>query len=199
MPLPVIDRTCRVAVRGFQANGKPWVNVAHLHKDSAGVITAADIALVDAQFVKFYIGPAAGGGNYWLSRMALGATLQDITYTPLDGVSPSVVISHVTASGGGAAAVPGEVACVLTLRTAIRGRRYRGRLYLPGLDKALLNNSGTMAATVPANATLQAAGVNALMIAINWSWVVASYVGLVANSVQSFTMNDVPDVQRRRK
>ncbi len=199
MPLPIIAGTVRAAVRGTQSNGKPWVNVWHLRKIGAPPVTAADIAAWDAQFVKFYIGPAAGGGNFWLGRMGLGGSLQDITYTPLDGTSPSTVVSHAAATSGGAAAVPGEVAFVLTLRTQIRGRRYRGRIYLAGLDKALLNNDGTATAATISNATLQIVGVQALLTPAGAQLVVASYRYALATDITQYTMDGRGDMQRRRK
>ncbi len=199
MPLPVISNTVRAAVSGLQGNGKPWTNVWHIQWTGAGSPSPTNITTMDGIFDDFYAGPAAGGGNYWCSRMCLGGSLQQIVYTLLDGTSPSITVSHVLAATGGAGCAPGEVAAVLTLRSATRGRSYRGRVYLPGVDKALLNNDGTFTAALVANATLQAAAVNAALVAATWRIVVASYRLQLATPVTQFTMNGQADVQRRRK
>lgn len=199
MALPVIPLTVRAAVRGLNTVGRPWVNVWHFRKTS-GSVDATALAALDAELFKLYVGSAyAGAGNqpikqYWPA----GCVVQDATYTPLDGSAASTLVSWTGAGADAGGHLPPECAVVLSLRTGFRGRRFRGRIYLPVGTQSQANSGLVIAAYrsgVPGNYT----AFRTALTAANWEHVVASYVGAFATPVASVLIDSKFDVQRRRK
>jgi hypothetical protein len=173
---------------------------------------AADIIALDALFIRLYAGTAFSTGVPWFTNCSSDVKMIDATYYILNGTSIPQVIVHTLQGGAGAGQnQPQEVAQVLTLRTPQRGRRYRGRIYLPGSSTtSMLSTNGTLTATVLANFLVQARGVLGALPPISWKWGVASYGHGTLNGVatswapfftelQDVSMDAVPDVQRRRK
>lgn len=216
IPLPTITNVLRAAVRGLTATGQPWVNVIHFRytgTPSAGWVT--EINALDPILFKFYGGPIYTGGYFILQQMGSNSSIQDITYTPLDGTTVSTVKPHIQAgSVAPGVGAPSEVAAVLTLRTDHRGRRYRGRIYLITNVASNYGADGNLIATYVNNVITQWNGMASAMVSANWKPVVASYGnyrgvpdkhGVVttwtpfATDVTSVTMDVRPDVQRRRK
>jgi hypothetical protein len=131
--MPVIPHVYRVAINHKGSSGVHTTNVIHVRMpddpSEAGVI-----ATLDAQAgTNNLFGPVASG------YASAGTTL---AVTKLDGVSPTVE-SPVTATAwdcaGSGDPVP-EAALGLTLRTAKRGRSFRGRLFIGPLTEAAINN-----------------------------------------------------------
>lgn len=122
-PLPVIDQTYRVAIEWQTTSGLTAVNVMHIHTDAANVAAIDVAAVVDAHTTNAMW---ATLGSAWSSpRFGI---------TPLDGVSATSHFGHVTPAhwtGGTGGDVVPAVASVLKIQTGIRGRSFRGRLYLP--------------------------------------------------------------------
>jgi hypothetical protein len=202
-------------------SGKTWVNVVHFRYATGGSAPGpTEINLLHPKFLRFYNGAAYAGGVPWLNRCKATVTIIDITYTPLDGLSLSIVKTvGVAGSNGTLNNLPSEVAMVLSLRTAFRGKRYRGRLYLPapaydqltpigGIDTGTTNLGGQTVA--------QWNGMQADIAANQWVPVVASYghgqhtdpvSGVVtpvtwtpfATDVAAVLVDSTWDVQRRRK
>lgn len=211
-PLPVIAGTVRVSVQGTTPGGQQWVNVHHArYATGASNPGPTEITAFDALFVKFYIGPAIGGGVFVLGSCRSACKLVQITYTPLDGVSNSLVIPH-AASGASATATnaPNEVAQVLTLRTGTRGRRYRGRIYLPPFSSDNYDGNGQLNSAQAGVIITQYNGMKASLGAAQWEVGVASYGHGTDHGVPTtwspfftpittVTMDLAADVQRRRK
>lgn len=200
MPLPVINNVVRVAVAGLMGGGAGhWVNVHHFLKTSGAIDTTALFAL-NAEIERLYAGTPYTSGLALLASCNSGTILQSCTYTPLDGSSASTVL---VVSGGGSGSVeslPHEVAEVCTHRTALRGRRYRGRTYLPPVTESNTDGSGRLGGTVVSGWGFQWIGFRAGLVANNWQHVVASYLApAVGTPVTSTTIDSVFDVQRRRK
>src|SRR3954451_1490119 len=213
MPLPTIAGVVRCSVRGTNVAGQQWVNVVHVQHGNPGTTPSqADISALDLKFVRLWSGAAYSTGTAWLASCSSDTKIADITYYPLDGTSSPTVQSHI-ASG----TLPistnqaTEVAHVLTLRTGQRGRRNRGRIYLPAAStSAMSGTQGTLNATNLSNTLTQVNGLQADLATIQWFIVVASYGkgqlhgapqtwAPYATVVNQFTMDAVPDVQRRRK
>jgi hypothetical protein len=87
----------------------------------------------------------------------------------------------------------------MTLRTALRGRSHRGRIYLGGFTEALNTTGGIVAAADLTGITLQMEGFRADLSTVSWQWVVASYLLSTSSPVISITSNNKWDVQRGRK
>lgn len=138
MALPVIANTIRVSAEFTLSNGHQAACVHHLRKDGA-LSYAAAIAIADPLIAPFWTNHTVGspGFTYYAHT---GVTFQRLRYTPLDGSTATTIINHVQAGAGGGDALPEQVALCVTLYTAMRGKRNRGRIYLGGFAEG--NSSG---------------------------------------------------------
>lgn len=199
MVLPVIANTVRVAVRGHSTSGQAWVNVLHFRKTS-GSVDAAAITALDTEVQKLYGGASYGGGGVNLLNNTPATTyILDVTYTPLDGSSASTVKSSSAIGSGATDLLPGEAAPIMSLRTASRGRRNRGRFYLPALHEGSNDIIGGVSAGVVTAYTAQMTGFLAALTGINWQMVVASYVGSTATTVTTALLRTYFGSQKRRR
>lgn len=182
-------------------SGTQWANVLHF-RYAAGASSPGptEIAALDAIVRRLYTGTAYTGGGAYLTLCRPTVSLIDMTAYVLNGTSTPVLI-NINAVGSDASnnQQAQEVANVLTLRTALRGRSYRGRVYLPALGYQRTDAAGNLLTATTTLVTQQAVGIQAALAGIQWSWVVASYKHSTAQDVTSFTMDSRPDVQRRRK
>jgi hypothetical protein len=196
MPLPVIADTMRVAVRGTAPNGHAWANILHFRKSGAITFTAA-IAILDPLLLSHY-STASGAGSPWRNWAHTTSSLTQFEYTPLDGTSATSVITHVVAGLSGGDPLPASVALVATLRTATRGRSYRGRVYNGPLTEDFNLLGKPTAALVAALQVQWDRFVNTALPGTGVSLVVASYLANVATNVVSVSVDGRWDTQRRR-
>lgn len=220
MALPVIPGVVRAAVSGVVSGGGKWVNVWHWqYADGASSPGPIEIDILHPILSRIYSGTAYGAGTPWISYCPSGTQMQQIDYTVLNGTSLGY---SKTASGTGAAsppALPAEVAACLSLKTDIRGRRYRGRVYLPAPvgTAVVLQPTGLLQTAVTVGIVAQVTGAVAAAASSLWKPVVASYgKSLIkdpndkydkievswapfATVITSWSMNPAMDVQRGRK
>lgn len=162
--LPVIDGVHRVAIMWkYGASGPTAVNVMHFKgaaADPAGLWTALD---------------ANANANMWLQASS-SMTAYQVAITPLNADGATQIFTPAGAKWAGVG-TPGDyspaTAVVLSLRTAKRGRRYRGRLFLPFPTETNMT-SGAYAAVI---ATQQSAWntFRTAMTTATWPMHVASY------------------------
>ena len=226
MALPMIPGVVRASVRGLAISGRQWTNVWHLrYAGGASYPGVTEITAADAKFVRMYLGTVYSGGVAWMSACPTNVTLVDITYYVLNGTATPIVINH---AGAGTIATSAnnasEVAHVLTLRTPTRGRRYRGRIYLPTAGNTQWTGGG-LTPSVATSVLAQLNGLVADLATIQWEIGVASYgvswnrgpnnahgaatkvtwtpfftsIVPAAGPPSLATMDLKPDVQRRRK
>lgn len=213
MALPTIAGTTRVTFRGSNVAGQQWANVMHFrYAGGASTPGITEFTALDAKVLRLYSGAAYSTGAAWLTFCTPDTKLIDATYYNLDGASSPYVISH-TQQGTQSAATnsPQTLAFVLTIRTGNRGRRYRGRVYLPTPSQNVIAGAtGQLTAATTTNIVTQANGLLADLSSIQWAWGVASYGHGTVNGQPSswtpfftnataITADGVPDVQRRRK
>jgi hypothetical protein len=196
MPLPTISDTMRVSVEGLLGNGHRFANVLHYRKSGALSYPAA-IAILDPILVD-HLSTNNGAGIGWNQFATTAASIQQIRYTPLDGSSATTVLGHVIPGTTVGDSLPGGVALVVTLRTGLRGRSFRGRVY-----QAPFNEGVNTAGGVPGAASVTAVLVQwqqhlTALLATGVSLVVASYKLAVATDVASISVDGVWDSQRRR-
>ena len=196
MPLPVIANTLRTTVVGKAVNGHRFTNVMHFRKSGALTFAGA-IAILDPALLNVYT-VNSGAGLAWKSIGPAAASLVQFEYTPLDGVTATTVITHAVAGVDANDPLPASIALVVTVRTALRGRRNRGRIYTgPYCEDANL-------AGVPTTATVAAVQTqwSSLLTALAGSGVslgVASYVAPGAfTDCTTLTVDPRWDTQRRR-
>lgn len=122
--------------------------------------------------------------------------------------SPIGVFLPGTLMNGGSAALalPNNVAYCLTKRTGVRGRSFRGRMYVPGIPNDVLDTPSTVSVAFQTSMVAAAAGLLADMVTGGFPPVVVSWVNAgaqrtegVATPIISLGPSDlVLDSQRRR-
>lgn len=195
MPPLVVPDTARVNLIWQMAGADHMVNVLHYNIGSSvgvGQATADDLA-ADVQAAYAASGLDAYQANeYVLDRV----TVRDIRTANQPEFSASVADGGVSVE----APLPPGVALVVTLRTALSGRRYRGRTYLGGWA---VNANGSMGQAIPGAITAAEAFMTDMMShsvqASTWTLGVMSTVLNAINNVTSVAVRDnVWDSQRRR-
>lgn len=139
-PLPPSPGVTR-AVLNATLNNIPVANVLHFTQPGGG--TAPDPALLASRL-----------GAWWGSTMkplvVSNYTLNNITCTDLSPSGPPSTVFTTSLPNSGTLsgdALPGNCALVMSLRTALRGRSFRGRIYHCGIGESqtLLNSVQTPA------------------------------------------------------
>lgn len=204
MPLPTIGGTVRVSVQGNVSSGQKWVNVWHLrYAGGASTPGPSDIDALDALFVRMYNGAVFGSGQPWLNQCNSFTTLAQITYLGLDGAALAIVKPHTASGTASGPPMPPECAPVLTLRSAIRGRSHRGRVYLPAPANVIMDGGGRLGTGTTTATVAQVAGLKAALggptLAPFWELGIASYLHSYFTPLNIATMDVDIDVQRRRK
>jgi hypothetical protein len=196
MPLPVIADTMRVAVRGHLSSGHHWVNVLHYRKTGAlsfsGAIAILDPILLD------HLSTNNGAGKGWNNYAKTTAGIEDFVYTPLNGVDASTVNTHIVPGLSTADAMPGATCLVVTLRTTLRGRSHRGRVYQGPFNEAANDVSGVPLSTEVAAVAAQWNAHITALVGTGVTLVVASYKLSTATDVATCTVDARWDTQRRR-
>ena len=178
-----------VLIQGGQLSG-PAYNVWHFEgapADAAGVapVLTALLAFYSSQSSSF-----ASGSSFLVAPN--GIKVVDITPNLIVGVTGG------STNGTGSSTLPGNVAAVLALRTALAGRRYLGRKFVGPLATASNNgglfNESTRTGFLGAANTLRTAA-----SAATWPLVVWSRLGRVATEVTGFTMDNHLDNLNSRK
>lgn len=196
MPLPVIANVIRTAVEGLDSNAHKWANVMHFRK--TGILTnTGAIAILDPILVDHYTNDHAPGAA-WPSFARSDASVEQIRYTPLDGISASVINTHHIAGLSGGDALPASLSLVVTLRTANRGRSYRGRVYTgPYVESVNLSEGQPQPAAI-AEVLAQWQHLLSALVGTGLSMVVASYHLVLATDVTAMNVDSRWDTQRRR-
>lgn len=200
MPLPVILNVVRCAVRGTSPSGQRWINVWHMHFASGTPPSAGDITALHAKFQKLYGGPIYAGGVFIAQLGVASCTADDITYTPLDGTTSSTVLALAAVAGTQAGdALPSQSAVGVTLRTGLRGRSKRGRIFLAFGSEAQTDVGGRLATGTAALVPVEFAAWITDLAGIGWTLVVASYKLSSAQSVTTVDVHRDYHVIRKRR
>jgi hypothetical protein len=196
MRLPVIADTIRTAVQGIGTNSHKWENVLHFRKSGALSYTGA-IAILDPLLLAQYT-VNTGAGTAWKNLAPTTATLSQFVYTPLDGATASTVITHAVPGVSGGDPLPVSTSLVVTLRTALRGRSFRGRVYTGPYDESANTAGAPLAAVVAAIAAQWDRFITVNLAGSGVSLVVASYHLVLATDCLHATVDGRWDTQRRR-
>jgi hypothetical protein len=191
-PLPVIPGVKRVAMR-WNCLGQTAVNVIH-------IATTNEVATAEATAQLFQDHATVAMWNI----LSLDAKLQQLDVTPLDGGSATV--SHVLPDaapfhGVGDGDFLPSSAVLIKLTTAIRGKSYRGRIFLPfPPETSVANGSITVGSAGTLGAAWAAFGAALVTDATTPAhMVVASYKLATATPVIAWTGEVVLGTQRRRQ
>lgn len=186
--LPIIADTYRVAFQWVGQSGQSAISVLHFHKTGG---TAAGVASdIDTNIA----------ANMW-THTNTNTKVTALHVTPLDGSSSTFVLG-VTGSKwagtSGAADTSPASAVVVSLRTALRGRSNRGRIFLPFCTENVISDGSLLSANV---AIGQAAWNSflAAMVSPAAQLVVASYKLAQQHAVTSILYEQALGTQRRRQ
>jgi len=181
---------------GEVANSSVWMQGAAPTSDSA-------LATWLAQFVTILEGTPAYI-NAMRSLVELDTVLTSVkAYSyPAGGPIAAHVASQGLASGHtgtGTNPHPLQTSAVVTLRTALQGRRNRGRMYFPANGCAMAGNrfSSTPMATLATQIGALFTGLNASLLPLG-TVVVVSQAATATHPVTSVSTDTRPDIQRRR-
>ncbi len=182
----------------FGQSGQNWQFCLTLHK-AAGAPTNADLVA------------AAGAGHSWWTATLSGlmnqaTTLVDVTATDLTSQgAPQVIDAVGTAGLNGTQLVPQSSAVVVSQRTALRGRSYRGRAYLGGLSYTQLASdvdiTGAAASAISAafgnlDTALAGLGLDVVVASRQHNKVIVNPAAI--NRVIAYVVDAHLDSQRRR-
>lgn len=188
-PLPQIDDVYRVALNWLDSStGTTATNVMHFRKPSSN--PAAVWSIVDAHLTAAMWGTVGGT-----------AAIKTAVITPLDGSSASLPV--ILASGdphqghGGAGEVLPNVAAVVKLLTAKRGRSYRGRQYLPFTIEAAVADGRIVTSFITAGQSAWTTFL-AAMVTGGADLVIASYKLATYENVVAVVFESWSATQRRR-
>lgn len=196
MPLPVIANTFRTTVRGTTPDGDQWVNVLHFRKSGALSFPAA-VAILDPLLLSHYQ-TNNGAGSSWRSNAPTSSAIVDFAYTPLDGSSATTVIAHGLAGASAGTVIPANAAFVITLRTGLRGRSFRGRVFQGPLQSNFIGATGRTSAAIALSIATQWNNFLTALVGTGVSLVVASYNLSIATDVATCTTDTRIDSARRR-
>jgi hypothetical protein len=186
MALPVIENVFRCTLNFGSTGGVIAHNVLHLLSDTGDEADLAD---------KFETHLTTN----MLSVIHDGVGIESFSIIELNGTDATQIFTNGSSADGQATGdiIPAQAA-VLSLHTATRGPRGRGRLFLGPLSESVnidglvsgVANAATVAAWIAFAAAMQTDG---------WTLGVASYVHADFHPVLSFSMRNQAGTLRRRQ
>jgi hypothetical protein len=119
--------------------------------------------------------------------------------------APQATVTSGAAGTVGSASLPSNVAAVVSLRTAIRGRSYRGRAYIPGIPLSAQSSATDMTGGFATNLITDFSTLLTNLASLGWHMCVPSrqHNGVVlvtgnSKDVTAFVVDAHFDSQRRR-
>lgn len=133
------------------------------------------------------------------SIMAVGVDLSSVLVKYGPNATGATAEAFATEAGTVASGASPNVAYLVSKLTAQGGRRGRGRLYLPGVTEAGINNSGTVLAATVTNIQTAFTAMHALAIADSRPYVLLhSSTEHFPDLITSFVAQSIGATQRRR-
>lgn len=199
MPLPIVAQTSQLVISGLTANGSTWANVWHFRFLLSGYGTNVDRDALISLVHTLYFGTPYPQGVQILGLCPSTLTARKTTFTKLDGQTITHETTYLAAGSSGAISAPTQTSMVVTKRSDLRGRRNRGRVYLPPFAPGSFDTNGNLVAGEGSSLINNFTGWLAALNTASWVPAVLSRKASTAVAVTAFTMDLIPDVQRRRK
>lgn len=193
MPSQYLANSLEVVISGTQG-GREWANVYRLRNDTGGALDSALANLIGIEFVDFYDDNLNRKAADWYATRMVARNM-----AAAGGASFEIPLSIQGTAASGDSLLPPQVAACVTWRTAQAGRRFRGRTYLCGFAENANGTGGYMNSAVAAELEVSATALINALEAINTPLVVFSSIVPQHTDVESATVNDQWDIQRRRK
>lgn len=189
--------TLRITLE-YTLNGNVVVNVFYLRKNAP--ILSVNLNTVAASLVSWYTTYVKPHVNSGLSLNKI--ILRDMTTA--NSATLDYIVNPAVVGAGVDAPLPANVAQVVTLRTGLSGRSYRGRVYMAGLGEAQVTGNDVNSTTSVGMATAWL-NLNSFVTAQGFELVIASFrangaprANAVLTPVNSYFSAGRVDTQRRR-
>lgn len=182
----------QIVMRYTLGNGDIAVNVMHVKLDLPDIITPVEAAaLADIFKVEFF--------DEFKSSIVSGTVLQEIEVRDASGETGLAYTTTYAAPGTGAnTPLPYQVAAVVSWRTGVAGKSFRGRSYIAGWNEAGNSATGRIDAAVVTDLKDAAENLVAALQAVDTPLVIYSRKLDVATPVTSVQVDNRWDIQRRR-
>lgn len=198
MPFVPVDDTLQVEFL-VTCNGQKVENVVHYEADAAWTII--DMQAFGTPLVTWWV-------NNIRPLCHTGTSLRAIRMTDLrTAIAPVIEFNTGLPSVGSGvgASLPNSISTVITKRTVLRGRSYRGRIYTYGMQETQMDQDAINSAVTASYIAAWTAALTFTVGAIIWNMVVVSRFqngAWLANgettAVLNFTSDGIVDSQRRR-
>lgn len=201
MVLPTIPHVVRFAVQGTIEGGSRWANIWHCNFTSGSWPSDAGVEAASDEIVHFYDGTVISTHTGWIANFGCtGETLDTVSAIRLDGTTATLNFPYAVT---GPASTPGGAAqdsFTLTLRTGLRGRSHRGRLFLPQVENSQVT-TGQLNVLVPPIVVDRFGVIQSALESLSepCEVVVASYLLATWQAVTSVSMDPIVKHQRRRR
>lgn len=177
--------------------GNPVANVLHFKKRTVEINGVSLQALAIALFSAIYANMKGLMADTW--------TLDSIQCTDIRTSTGAQILypSPQSCAGNQGAGLPGSVAGVISLKTALRGRSYRGRVYMTALAESLVTGNTILSSWTSGMVTFWAGIIVSealpfdLAVCSRWENGVKRATGIVT-PVASIEVDARVDSQRRR-
>lgn len=190
MPLPNNPNVCKVAML-YKRDTRQFINTLHFHRNN--LWTVSEMQALASAIV-----------TWWQDHLRLAVhesvSLVGIQVRQYDPTFPQAVDLNVVPIPGIQTGdpEPGNVTSTISWRTGLAGRKYRGRLYVPGYATAQTAVDDTLI-SIAVSALTQAASnflVSALPAGTNP--VIFHVATNLTSRITSFVVENILDSQRRR-
>lgn len=201
MPPIVIEGTLSIRVIWLLSGALLGENVLHANIGGAAVVNQAM-----ATTIAGHVG-AAHGSSGLNGFQPTTVTLDRVDIRDVRTANQPLLSGAVGSAGTSAAELlPRGNALVVTARTALAGRSFRGRTYIPGLDEVSSGADGRASAAATAATTDFLTDLNTAMTSEGWPLGVASLFnagvrrdpGIITNVTGFVSRNGIFDRQWRR-
>lgn len=196
--MPPIPNTVRVNMIWSREGVPTAVNALHFLVPPSFVVNGTSVSAIDSVIQTAVAGQnSSGTTSPWLQQdwSRTSTTLRDLRVPN----QPEFVANSTSAGLSTAVGLPSANAVVVTLRTALAGRSFRGRVYVPGWSAGAVTSTGTISVDASNRAEAFIAAINSGANALGMDLAVASRTLSESNEVTSIEVRDFQwDVQRRR-
>lgn len=196
MAVPNNPTVCKVSLVGHR-DTREWVNTLHVQK-STGDMLAADLTNIAQEVYTWW------HSNY-RAAFPPAIVLDQIQVRKLDPSDP-LALDYTTGlpEGGSSTLSPGtleaaNVTQTISWRTGLAGKKFRGRIYIPGIMEELTTADDR--STSPENAILAAAASAWLTISQSlgpYKPVIFHVASDLATTITSYVIDAILDSMRRR-
>jgi hypothetical protein len=189
MPLPLNVSTA--VATGLAGNGDQWANVIGMAGNAANFTNAEDAANAIKAFYTSINADAIFGSGWTLTEIK-------VTAGTSSGPNPVFVFPQTLASSA-LSRLPGQNAIVVSWKTGLGGRSFRGRTYLGPISQAVITSAGVVSAGSRTTIQNAATALIAALDTVGMPLAVYSRKLGEATPVTSAAVGTTVDTQRRRR